>query len=69
MEFPNPPSISGDAHTYLTSELSADVQLQRGLLNSNHHQSEAFKLGLLAGLAEAQRVVNFMFYRPDLSED
>lgn len=66
----NPPSISGDAHTYLSEELSADAQLSRGLLTdpNHHHQSEAFKLGLLAGLAEARRVVNHMFYRPDLED-
>lgn len=67
-DLPNVPTISGDAHVYLSSRLSADTQLREGLL-ADTRQSEAFNLGLLAGMAEARRVIDFMFNRPDLQED
>lgn len=65
-ELPKVPTISGDAFDYLVGELSIDSQLKRGLLDSHHHSSEAFKLGLLAGLSESMRVVERMYHTDDL---
>lgn len=68
MEFdlPKVPTLSGDAHEYLMSQLSADTQLKQGLMDTHHNQSEAFKLGLLFGLSQAQRVADRMFHQDDL---
>lgn len=66
----NIPAINKAASDFLLDQYSIDTQLTNGLLSEvNHNQSESFKLGMIAGLTEARRIVKFLTDRPDLKED